>query len=53
MVTKKTQKNKPVQLTPLAYSTLQQLIEKNPKEDGSQMTRCEMASTLIVRAAKE
>ena len=49
----KAKKNKPVAITPLAYDTLHRLIEQNPKEDGSKMSLCEMASTTIMRAAKE
>ncbi|SHL40784.1 hypothetical protein SAMN05720470_1083 [Fibrobacter sp. UWOV1] len=53
MEEKKKQKNKPVAITPLAYKTLHELVEKNPKVDGSPMKLCEMASSLIMRAAKE
>ena len=53
MDNKKTGKCKPVQITPLAYRTLHEMIDKNPKEDGSRMSLCEMASTTIMRAAKE
>lgn len=50
---KQKNKNKPVAITPLAYKKLHELVEKNPKVDGSQMKLCEMASTLIMRAAQE
>lgn len=53
MTEEKTAKNRPVALTPLAYDSLHRLIERNPKEDGSQMSLCEMASTIIVRAEKQ
>lgn len=46
-------KQKTVAITPLAYKTLHELVEKNPKVDGSPMKLCEMASSLIMRAAKE
>lgn len=50
---KKKTRNKYVAITPMAYSALEEMIEKNPKEDGSTMTLCEMASTTIMRAAKQ
>ena len=53
MEARKKEKNKPVAITPLAYKTLHELVEKNPKLDGSTMKLCEMASSLIMRAAKE
>lgn len=49
---KKKSKNKYVAITQCAYDALESLIVKMPKEDGSTMTLCEMASTIIVRAAK-
>lgn len=52
MTCEKNKKNRTVAITPLAYDTLKKLIERNPKEDGSQMTQCEMTSTLIMRGAK-
>lgn len=47
------EKCKPVVVTQLAYKKLREMIDANPKIDGSKMSMCEMASSLIVRAAEK
>lgn len=46
-------KKRAVAITPLAFDTLKKLVAKNPKEDGSVMSLCEMTSSLIMRASKQ
>lgn len=53
MKNKHEKKCRPIMITSLAYKTLKELIADTPKIDGSKMSLCEMASSLIMRAVEK